>query len=161
MISNKYAKMFCITGPVIVLDQISKAVVLKTIPLYSSIPVIPGFLSITHLHNTGGAFGFMADQNSNLRNVLFIAASFVALSLVIYFYKNTPEKYALLATGFALIFGGACGNLADRIRMGKVVDFIDVYIGELHWPAFNIADSAISIGVFIFLYHLVFKKIPE
>ena len=153
--------MVYISAPVIVIDQISKAVILKTIPLYESISVIPGFLSITHLHNTGGAFGFMANQNSGVRNILFIAASFIALSLVIYFYKNTPEKYPFLASAFSLILGGACGNLADRIRMGKVVDFIDVYIGELHWPAFNLADSAISIGVFIFLYHLVFKKIPE
>jgi signal peptidase II len=76
-------------------------------------------------------------------------------------YKNTPKTHSLLAAGFALIFGGAAGNLIDRIRFGKVVDFLDFYIGNLHWPAFNIADSAITIGIAIFIFHILFKKMPE
>jgi signal peptidase II len=67
----------------------------------------------------------------------------------------------LLATGFAMIFGGAIGNLVDRIRFGKVVDFLDFYIGNLHWPAFNVADSAVSVGIAIFIFHLLFKKMPK
>ena len=81
--------------------------------------------------------------------------------MILYFYKNTPKKYSMLATGFALILGGALGNLIDRIRLGEVVDFLDFYIGSYHWPAFNVADSAISVGVAILLFHLVFKKMPE
>ena len=81
--------------------------------------------------------------------------------LGLYFYNKTPKSFVLLSIGFALVIGGAVGNLIDRIRMGKVVDFLDFYIGNLHWPAFNVADSAVSIGMIIFVFHLVFKKLPE
>jgi signal peptidase II len=76
-------------------------------------------------------------------------------------YKKTPATHPLLASGFALIFGGAIGNLIDRVRFGKVIDFLDFFIGNLHWPAFNIADSAISVGITIFAVHLVLKKMPD
>jgi signal peptidase II len=85
----------------------------------------------------------------------------VAVGLIFYFYKKTPTEHSWLTAAFALIFGGAIGNLIDRIRFGMVIDFLDFYVGNLHWPAFNIADSAISIGIGIFLYHLIFKKMPE
>ena len=75
--------------------------------------------------------------------------------------KVYPATGAIIVTGFALILGGAVGNLIDRFRFGKVVDFLDFYLGNYHWPAFNVADSAISIGVCIFLIHLLFKKMPE
>jgi signal peptidase II len=93
--------------------------------------------------------------------MLFGLISSLAVGLIFYFYRNTPKTHPLLATGFALIFGGALGNLIDRVRFGKVVDFLDFYLGSYHWPAFNIADSAITVGVAIFLIHLVFKKLPE
>jgi signal peptidase II len=85
----------------------------------------------------------------------------MAVGLIFYFYHKTPPGQTLLSTGFALIFGGAIGNLIDRVRFGMVVDFLDFYIGRHHWPAFNIADSAITVGIFIFIYHLVVKKMPE
>ena len=157
---NKYLKLTIIAGAVIILDQITKAVILYSLPLHHSISVIPGFFSITHIQNPGGAFGFMANQSSALRSIIFLFFSSLAICLIFYFYKKTPEKYSLLAMGLALIFGGAIGNLIDRIRFWKVVDFLDFYVGDLHWPAFNIADSAISIGMAIFVYHFVFKKLP-
>ena len=157
---NKYLKLAIIAGIVIILDQITKAIILHFIPLHHSISVIPGFFSITHIENPGGAFGFMANQSSALRSLIFLFFSSLAICLIFYFYKKTPEKYSLLAMGLALIFGGAIGNLIDRIRFWKVVDFLDFYVGDLHWPAFNIADSAISIGMAIFVYHFVFKKLP-
>jgi signal peptidase II len=76
-------------------------------------------------------------------------------------YKKTPHSHKLLAFGFALIFGGAVGNLIDRVRFGSVVDFLDVYLGRFHWPAFNIADSAITVGIMIFLFHLLRKEMPQ
>jgi signal peptidase II len=158
---NKYFKLFIIAGAIAVADQITKLVILETLPLYDSVLVIPGFFNLTHIQNPGGAFGFMANYRSNLHHVMFLAISTMALCLIFYFYKNTPRTHPFLAMGFALIFGGAVGNLIDRIRFGKVVDFLDFYIGDLHWPAFNIADSAVSVGIAIFLYHLIFKKIPE
>ncbi len=157
----KYIKLAIIAGLIVIFDQITKAVILNAMPLYHSVPVIPEFFSLTHIHNPGGAFGFLANQSSSIRNFLFLFISLLAICLIFYFYKNTPKTHPLLSTGFAMIFGGAIGNLIDRIRFGKVVDFLDFYIGNLHWPAFNVADSAVTVGIFIFIFHLLIKKLPE
>jgi signal peptidase II len=157
---GKYTKLAVISGLVIILDQITKILILKNLPLYHSIAIIPGFFNITHIHNPGGAFGFMAHQDSSLRNFLFLFLASFAVCFIFYFYKNTYRTHPFLASGFALIFGGAIGNLIDRIRFGKVVDFLDFYIRNYHWPAFNVADSAITIGITIFIFHLLFKKMP-
>ena len=158
MFENKYLKLLFVAGLVLLFDQVTKVVILKTMPLYHSVSVMPGFFSLTHIHNPGGAFGFLAGQSPDARRMIFLVISFFALCVIFYLYSNTPRSHSLLATGFAMIFGGAIGNLLDRIRFGKVVDFLDFYIGNLHWPAFNIADSAISIGMGIFVFHLLFKK---
>ncbi|MGD8770806.1 MAG: signal peptidase II [Desulfobacterales bacterium] len=158
---DKYLKLVAIAGLIVIFDQITKAVIRNTLTLYHSITVIPGFFNITHILNPGGAFGFMANKSPFLRNLLFILLSSLAICLIFYFYKNTPKKYSLLSTCFALILGGALGNLIDRIRFGKVVDFLDFYIASYHWPAFNVADSAITVGITIYVFHLVFKKMPE
>ena len=81
--------------------------------------------------------------------------------MIVYLYLKTPQDYLFLRSGLTLILGGAAGNVVDRIRLGKVVDFLDLHINDLHWPAFNIADSAITVGIFIFGFHLLFKKMPE
>lgn len=157
----KYQKLVVVAATVIVLDQITKAAILNTLPLYRSVAVIPGFFNLAHIQNPGGAFGFLATQSSSVRIMFFVLISSLAVGLIFHFYRNTPKTHPLLATGFALIFGGALGNLIDRVRFGKVVDFLDFYLGSHHWPSFNIADSAITVGVAIFLIHLVFKKLPE
>lgn len=150
-----------VSGLVIVLDQITKAIILATLPLMDAIPVIPGFFSIVHVRNPGGAFGFMAGQGPMVRSILFLVISGLAAGVIIWLYRRTPASFRLLRIALALIFGGAIGNIIDRIRFGEVVDFLDVYIGNLHWPAFNIADSAITIGMTIMIYHVLFKKMPE
>ena len=160
-LSPKYLKLIIIAGAIVVVDQITKLLILAYLPLYDSIPLIPGVFNLTHIHNPGGAFGFLASHSSSLRSVVFLLVSTLAVGLILWFYVKTPPSHPMLATGFALIFGGAIGNLIDRIRLGEVVDFLDFYVGTLHWPAFNIADSAISIGVVIFLFHLLLKKFPE
>jgi len=142
-------------------DQITKAAVLHAVPLYESIPVIPGFFSITHIHNSGGAFGLLADQGPWIRKGVFLVMSSVAVVIILYFYHKTPKTHPWLAAGLALIFGGAIGNLIDRFRFGKVVDFLDFYIGTAHWPAFNVADSAITVGVGIFILHIVLNRMPD
>ncbi len=161
MLKNKYIKLVFLAGVVVLLDQISKALILRHLPLNSNIPIIAGLFDITHIHNPGGAFGLMAGMGAVLRTVIFLFVSSLAVGLIFYFYQKTPPTHTLLATGFALILGGAVGNLIDRIRFGIVVDFLDLYLGDYHWPAFNIADSAITMGICIFIYHLVFKKMPE
>jgi signal peptidase II len=158
---KKYIKLGIISGTIIILDQLAKAIVLIGIPQYHMVPIIPAFFNLTHLQNPGGAFGFMAGQSDVIRLLLFIFMSSLAVGLVFYFYKITPKTHSTLATGFALIFSGAIGNMIDRFRIGAVVDFLDFYIKGYHWPAFNIADSAITIGMTIFVYHIIFKKMPE
>jgi signal peptidase II len=150
-----------IAGLVVLLDQATKLLVLAKLPLYHSIPVVQGFFNLTHIRNPGGAFGFMATGSQGLRNLLFVGVSIIAMGLIVYFYRSTPRTYPYLAAALAMIFGGAVGNLIDRLRFGEVVDFLDVYLGAHHWPAFNAADSAITVGVTIFILHLVLGKMPE
>ena len=157
---DKYSKLAIVAGCIVVLDQITKAAILWTLPLNHSISIVPGLFNLIHIQNPGGAFGFMANQSSAWFPILFLFFTLLALGLIFFLYKNTPQTHSLLATGFAFIFGGAVGNLIDRIRFGKVVDFLDFYIGNMHYPAFNVADSAVSVGIVIFLYHILFKKMP-
>lgn len=161
MLQNKYTKLVIVAGLIVLADQVSKAFILKYIPLHNSIPVIAGFFDLTHIQNPGGAFGLMADMSAAVRKFVFLFISSLAVGLIFYLFNKTPRTHPFLGTGFALIFGGAIGNMIDRVRFGIVVDFLDVYLGDLHWPAFNIADSAITVGILIFIFHLLFKKMPE
>jgi signal peptidase II len=158
---KKYFRMLVIVGLVVFIDQISKMIIYKVLPLYGTVPVIPGFFNITHIQNPGGAFGFLAGHSAAWRNFVFIFVSGFAIGLIAFYYHKIPKTHLLLSCGFALILGGAIGNMIDRVRIGVVIDFLDFYAGNLHWPAFNVADSAISIGIAIFIYHLVFNKMPD
>lgn len=158
---RKYLRLAVIAGVIVIADQITKFVILREIGLHASIPVIPGFFHITHVQNPGGAFGFMADQSALVRGVLFLAVSTLAVGLVLWFYHKTPPTHRWLAAGFALIFGGAVGNLIDRVRIGKVVDFLDFFVNGWHWPAFNVADSAITVGIAIFIIHVIAGRVPD
>jgi signal peptidase II len=159
--NQKWRWLAGIAGTVVILDQLSKAVVRFSLPLYQSVPVISGFFSLTHIENPGGAFGFLAGHQSSLQRLFFLIGTLAAVGVLIYLYKKIPATYSLLAAGLALIMGGALGNLMDRIRFGKVTDFLDFFIGHLHWPAFNVADSAVTVGGVIFIYHLIFRKMPD
>ena len=161
MLLSKYHRLAIVAGLVVLTDQVSKAFILRHLPIHQSIPIIKGFFNITHIRNPGGAFGLMSNMSPIFRTIVFLFISSLAVGLILYFYKKTPRNQPLLATGFALIFGGAIGNLIDRVRFGNVVDFLDFYLGNLHWPAFNVADSAITIGITIFIFHLLLKKLPE
>ena len=158
MLPNKYTKLAIVAGLVVLADQVSKAFILKYLPKHQSIAIIKGFFDILY---PVCAFGLLSTMFLFFCSVVFLFISSLAVGLILYFYKKTPSTQPLLATGFALIFGGAIGNLIDRVRFGNVVDFLDIYLGNRHWPAFNIADSAITVGIFIFIFHLLFKKIPE
>ena len=158
---NKYIRLIVIGGLGVIIDQLTKFFIVKYLPLHHTVPVVPGLFNIIHIKNAGGAFGLLADLSPGMRTFVFLFISSLAVGLILYFYLKTPQTHIWLAVGFALIFGGAVGNLIDRIRFGVVTDFLDFYISKYHWPAFNIADSAISIGIGIFVYHLLFKKIPD
>ncbi len=135
---------------VFTLDQATKAVVEARIPLHDVRPVIPGLFQLTHVKNRGAAFGLFADSPSELKIVLLIAVSVLALGLVlVLLWRHQPGAWPgawRTGVGLALILGGATGNLFDRLLHGSVVDFLDFYLRSYHWPAFNVADSAIVVG---------------
>lgn len=158
---GQYGRLFLVAGLVVLFDQVSKAAVWQLIPMYDSIGVIPGFFDLTHVRNPGGAFGFFAGQSEGVRQFFFLVLTSAAVIMIFFFYRSVPRSYPWLAFGLALIFGGAIGNLIDRVRLGEVVDFLKFYIGRYQWPSFNVADSAISVGVAIFIAHLVFGRMPE
>ena len=154
-------RLLIIAGLVLMIDQATKLIIYHGLPLYGEIDVVPGFFSIVHYHNPGGAFGILAKGENGIRHIFFLVISILALGLVFYFYRSTPKTHQFLSTAFALIFGGAVGNMVDRLRLGQVIDFLDVYVNGWHWPAFNVADSAISVGIGIFIFHLLFGKMPD
>jgi signal peptidase II len=133
----------------IVLDQGSKIIIDSSMQLYQSIPILP-FFKLTYVHNTGAAFSFLSDAGGWQR-WLFAGLAF-AISIIIAVWLSRLQKHeTLLAAALSLVLGGAIGNLIDRLAYGYVIDFLDVYYGTWHWPAFNIADSAITLGVALML----------
>ena len=148
-----------ISAAVILLDLWTKALVLRRIDLHEAIPVIPGFFQLVHVRNTGAAFGIGANAASKLVPLLLNLGAIAVFGVVVVYAMRSAVTDRLLQTGLHLILGGAIGNLLDRFRFGYVVDFLDVYVGNHHWPAFNVADSAICIG--IALLFLDMRKKPE
>jgi signal peptidase II len=133
---------------VIVLDQISKYLILQSFTFGSRLPVIPGFFDLTLTFNKGAAFGFLAGiEDDTVRHTLLGVSTVVAFGIVLFVLWNDYRADILAQSALGSIVGGAMGNLIDRVRFGAVVDFLDVYVGQYHWPVFNIADSAICIGV--------------
>ncbi|MBW1989560.1 MAG: signal peptidase II [Deltaproteobacteria bacterium] len=153
-------RLATIALPVVALDQATKFIVARYMTLHSSIPVIPGFFNITYLYNTGGAFGLFAESAPWVRMALFLGLSLAAAGLVVYLYFQTPPEERLFSAALCLILGGAVGNLIDRFRTGMVLDFLDLYASGRHWPAFNVADMAVSGGVAILAVLFVLKKDP-
>ena len=146
----------------ILLDQITKWAVLKTIPLYGSRPVIEGFFNLVHVRNRGIAFGIMnTPGGSQITIYLLTLVTLVAIFLLFLWFSRLGAEERKTTFGLALVIGGALGNLIDRIRMGEVVDFLDVHVGTFHWPAFNVADSAISVGVFWLALMIFFSSDPK
>jgi len=133
----------------LVLDQWSKVAIDNSMRLYESISLIPG-LNLTYVQNTGAAFSFLSDAGGWQRWFFAAMATIISLVLVVWL-KRLKKHETLLAIALALILGGAIGNLVDRLLYGYVIDFLDVYYQSFHWPAFNIADSAITLGVFLML----------
>lgn len=148
---------------VIALDLWTKALVLARIDLHDAIPVIPNFFQLVHVRNTGAAFGIGANASSNLVPLLLNGGAIAVFCVVVVYALRSAVTDRLLQVGLHLILGGAIGNLVDRFRFGYVVDFLDVYVRvggrEHHWPAFNVADSAICIG--IALLFLDMRRKPE
>lgn len=140
---------------VIIADQITKALVLSYLDPYSALEIIPGFFSLVNVRNPGAAFGILND-GGELRTLFLIGVSIVAFVIIAFLLRHSRNKVESLA--LSLIGSGAIGNLIDRLRFGEVVDFLDFSIGSYHWPAFNVADSAITLGVIVYLYFSIFPQ---
>lgn len=154
----RYTLLALVSLTIAILDQATKAYITHTMYLYESISVIPNFFNLTYIRNPGGAFGILASSSSAFRTVFFLTTSLFALVLLgTIFYRLRSEDWWGHFT-IASIFGGAIGNLIDRLRLGEVVDFLDFYVGNYHWPAFNVADSAITVGVISLLILFAMEK---
>ena len=149
---------FIILALVAGLDQFSKWHISSTMSLHASYPVIDGFFNITYVRNPGAAFGFLASAPSFFRSGFLIAVSAAAIVMILYYLAQNKTGGFLLTVALSLITGGAAGNLIDRVRFGEVIDFLDVYIQSYHWPAFNVADSAISIGAVLLVVELFRRR---
>lgn len=145
---RKYWILILLSVFVILLDQWTKALILARFQLGDSVPVLSSFFNITYVRNTGAAFGFLAGSSSSFRVPFFIIVPIVALTVIGLMFRKLPERDVQMASALALVMGGAVGNFIDRIQHGFVVDFLDFHWNyAAHFPAFNVADSAICIGV--------------
>jgi signal peptidase II len=143
---------------ILALDRLTKAVIDRTMPLHHSISVVDGLFSLTYVRNTGAAFGIFAGSHQAFRLPFLVIVSIIAIGVIVVMLRRLHEKETGLITALAFILGGAIGNLIDRILYGEVVDFLDFYWSNYHWPAFNLADSFITIGVAITLFFLMRAK---
>jgi len=141
--------------PIVFFDQLTKIIVDRTMPLYHSIPIIDGFFDLTYVRNTGAAFGIFAGAHEVFRLPFLIGVAIVAIGFIVLMLKRLSDDATGLITAFTFILGGAVGNLIDRIAYGEVIDFLDVYWSGYHWPAFNVADSFITIGVGLALFYML------
>jgi signal peptidase II len=143
---------------ILFVDQLTKFIVDQTMPLHHSIPVIDNLFSLTYIRNTGAAFGILAGSAAAFRLPFLVLFSIVAIVFIVMMLRRLPERETGLITALAFILGGALGNLIDRVAYGEVIDFLDFYWSRFHWPAFNVADSFITIGVLITVYYLIKAK---
>lgn len=152
---------FLIAVIVLLLDRVTKWAVARNIALGDRVLVIPGFFQLTHVENTGAAFGLFAESSAQWKVGALVTFSVLALIVVSALLWKNSHALSTTTIGLSLILGGAMGNLWDRMFTGHVVDFLDLYVGTYHWPAFNVADSAIVIGAILLVSEIVFAQSSE
>lgn len=146
---------------ILALDRWTKLLIQSRFALDDSISVIDGFFNITYVRNTGVAFGIFSSISSPAKSILLSAFAALAAVLVITYSLRSPLRNRLLHVALALILGGALGNLYDRLTYGYVVDFLEFYVRSYHWPSFNVADSAISVGVILLAIEITRNEAPR
>ena len=149
---------YTLSAVIFCLDRLTKWLIETRLAVWDTVPVIPGFFDIVHARNRGAAFSLFSESNSAWRAFLLIGVSSLALILVGVMLRKPGKLDRATALGLSLILGGALGNVFDRIVYGAVTDFLDFYVGSLHWPAFNVADSAIVVGSGLLLLDMVRPK---
>ena len=152
---------FLIAVIVLLLDRLAKWAVASNIRLHESVVVIPGFFQLTHVENTGAAFGLFAESSAQWKVGALVSFSVMALVVVSALLWKNSHSLSTTTIGLSLILGGAMGNLWDRMMSGHVVDFLDFYVGSYHWPAFNVADSAIVIGAILLISEICLRQICQ
>jgi len=140
-------KAVILPATIVALDQATKWLVIRRLPLYEDVPLISGLLSLQHVRNSGAVFGFLSGTSIPGKPYLFALMSFIALAALTYYARTIPPQERLPRFALSLVIGGAIGNLIDRVRFGYVVDFVKMYWESHVWPNYNLADSAISIGL--------------
>lgn len=160
----KYKILVVATPLIFVTDQLTKWVITETLAIGSRVPVIANFFDIVHFRNRGTAFGLFSNMHDGLRPFLFYGIAVVAVVVLVWYLRALPKTDRLSAIAIALVFGGIAGNITDRLRFGEVVDFLSFHLGDvtlfsvlLEWPAFNVADSAITIAMGLLVWSS-FKK---
>ncbi|RKY01182.1 MAG: signal peptidase II [Spirochaetes bacterium] len=157
---KKYWILILTILPILLFDQGSKKVIREKVMINHSITIIEGYFNIVHIENPGAVFGFLSDKDKKVKNI-FLFISIFAILFIIYLFLKIQEKNALLPFCLSLVLGGAAGNLIDRIRFGMVTDFLDFHWHNHHWPAFNIADSAITIGMIMLILYMLEEEIKR
>ena len=158
MRTRGYSFQLAVAGLIVVADQLTKLVIRREFELYDSTAIIPNLFSLTRIHNTGAAFGLLDSVDLPFKTALLAVVSVGALVGLVMFAVSLPEIHRLARVGVALVVGGAAGNLIDRVWLGYVVDFVDVYWRGWHFWAFNVADAAISIGAVLVFVDLLLIK---
>ena len=153
--SNRLAVLASVVVSLAVLDQATKAIVRATLPLYDSIALIPGFVSFTHVRNTGAAFGLLSRVEFPFKPAVMTLIALAALVAIVIYGIRTTTQQPVAQMGLALVVGGAVGNLIDRVTAGHVVDFVDVYWRSWHFWAFNVADAGITIGAALLIVDMI------
>lgn len=142
---------------VILLDQISKWAIIHSLSIHESVPLLSGFFNLIHIRNRGMAFGLFNRPGLDFAFYLLLGAAIGTVVLIIFWFFKHREIDRRITLGISLILGGAIGNLIDRFRFREVIDFLDFYLGPYHWPAFNVADSAITVGTLWIAINLIFQ----
>ncbi|MCJ7662783.1 MAG: signal peptidase II [Desulfobacterales bacterium] len=156
---RKYWILLIVLVILLALDQASKLLIERHFPLYQARQVIPGFFAITHVQNRGAAFGLLANLPGS--GILFVVISLIAIAFIIAYFRSIKAEEVWTPLCLALVLTGAMGNLIDRFRLGGVVDFLDVYYKGWHWPAFNVADASITIGVLLLALKILWGEKKE
>jgi signal peptidase II len=159
-LQNRYRTLAVVVTVIVALDRLTKVWIQSTMRLHESITILPGLFNLTYIRNPGAAFGILSDLGEGIRLTFLISTSVLAVGLLVFLFHNAPMNGRLLPWAILLILGGAVGNFIDRVRYGEVVDFLDFYFRSYHWPAFNLADSCITIGVCLLILHYLRSHEP-
>jgi signal peptidase II len=160
-VKKKYWVLLMICSWILFVDQWTKYVVQQRLSLYQRVEVIHGFFNLTHVRNPGGAFGIFGGERGGIGTLLFVIFSLVAIGIILFLFTKVRLDEKNLPFSLSLVLSGAIGNLIDRLRYGEVVDFLDFHLSSFHWPAFNIADSAICFGIGLIAFELLSRDLKK